>query len=108
MRLLGIAAGFGMQVVAMGGALGMLLSRWPQLDIDLRCVGIGCAMYLGWKLLHSRHAGAGGGNAPLSFGEVAALQFLSPTAWLLSLATATLFLPPPLQQVLTDGFPGRI
>jgi threonine/homoserine/homoserine lactone efflux protein len=107
MRLLGIAAGFGMQVVAVGGGLGMLLSRWPQLNIDLQWVGIGCAAYLGWKLLRSQQAGTGGGE-PLSFGEVAALQFLSPSAWLLSLAATTLFLPPPLQQVLSGGFPGRI
>lgn len=107
MKLLGIAAGFGIQVVAVGGGLGMLQARWPQLDIDLRWLGIGCAAYLSWKLLRSRQAGAGGGEA-LTFDEVAALQLLNPTAWLLSLATATLFLPPPLQQVLSGGFPGRI
>jgi threonine/homoserine/homoserine lactone efflux protein len=107
MKFLGIAAAFGIQVIAMGGGLGMLLARWPQLDRDLQWLGIGCASYLGWKLLRSRHAGLGGGE-PLTFGEVAALQLLNPTAWLLSLATATLFLPPPLQQVLSGGFPGRI
>jgi threonine/homoserine/homoserine lactone efflux protein len=108
MRLLGIAAGFGIQVVAMGGGLGMLLARWPQLDSDLQWLGIGCASYLGWKLLRSRHARTGGDRQPLTFGEVAALQLLNPMAWLLSLAMATLFLPPPLQQVLSGGFPGRI
>jgi threonine/homoserine/homoserine lactone efflux protein len=108
MKLLGIAAGFGIQVVATGGGLGMVQARWPQLDIDLQWLGIGCASYLGWKLLRSRHAGTGGGGELLTFGEVAALQLLNPAAWLLSLATATLLLPPPLQQVLSGGFPGRI
>jgi len=108
MKLLGIAAGFAIQVVAVGGGLGLLLARWPQLDIDLHWLGTACAAYLGGKLLHSRHAGTGGGGEPLTFGEVAALQFLNPTAWLVSVAAATLFLPPPLQQVLAGAFAGRI
>ena len=108
MRHLGIAAGFGIQVLAVCAALGMLLACMPHLGSALQWIGAGCAVYLGWRLLRSRDVRAACGGAPLTFSEVAAVQFLNPRAWLTSLAAATLFLPPELEQVLTGAFPGRI
>jgi threonine/homoserine/homoserine lactone efflux protein len=108
MKILGIAAGFGIQVIAVGAGLGMLMARWPQIGIELRWLGAGCASYLGWRLLRSRRGSSRCGVELLSFGEVAARQFLNPVAWLISLVTGTLLLPPYLHQVLTCGVAGRI
>ena len=107
-RLLGCAAGFGLQGIAVCGALGLLLARWPHLAMALQWLGIGSALYLGWQTLHSRTAGGACNGGPATFCEVAARQFLNPRAWLICLVAATLLLPAPLQRVLTGGFPGTI
>ena len=107
-RLLGIAAGFGIQLVAAAGAVALLLARWPSLYHALHWLGAGCALYLGWQRVRGSHAAGPTGAGPLSFWEVAALQFLNHRAWLISLTGATLLLPPDLEQVLTGSFPGTI
>ena len=105
---LGAAAVFGIQVVAVCGGLGMLLTRSPQLHGTLQSAGAGCLLYLGWRLLRRRGAGSLGGRSVSTFGEAAALQFLSPKAWLMALAAATLLLPVQWEQVLAAGYSGGI
>ena len=106
--LLGAAAVFGIQLVAICGGLGMLLAHWPQLYIALQCAGAGCLLYLGWQLLRPHSQGSGSAGQLFTFWESASLQFLSPRTWLMSLAAATLLLPPQLEQLLTDGPIGTI
>lgn len=105
--LLGAAAVFGIQVVAVGGGLGVLLARSPPLHGALRYTGAGCLLYLGWQLLRQRRAGCASGTQGNTFGE-AALQFLSPKGWLMSLAVVTLLLPAQWEQVLAGSYAGRI
>jgi len=105
---LGTAAVFGIQVDAVGGALGLLLTHSPQVHGVLQCTGAGCLLYLGGRLLRPRH-GVRRAAAPFSsFGEAATLQFLNPKAWLMSLAAATLLLPAQWQHVLAGGYAGTI
>jgi threonine/homoserine/homoserine lactone efflux protein len=107
-RLLGLVAGLGMQVIAVGGALSVLLARWPQLYMALPWVGTGCALYLGWLWVRPGSVRSSCGGEPLAFGDVAALQFMNPRTWLISVTGATLLLPPALKQVLSGAFPGTI
>jgi threonine/homoserine/homoserine lactone efflux protein len=106
--LLGAAAVFGIQVIAVCGALGLLLTRAPQLHLALQCTGGACLLYLGWQLLRQRSAGSASGAAFSTFGEAAARQFLNPKAWLMSLTAATLLLPAQWEQVLAGGYTGMI
>jgi threonine/homoserine/homoserine lactone efflux protein len=108
MACLGAAAVFAIQFVAVRGGLGLLLTRWPLLQVALQYGGAACLPYLGWQLLRQRGAGPGTAGEPLTFWEAAALQFLNPKAWLMSLAAATLLLPLQLEQVMADGYSGRI
>ncbi len=105
---LGAAAVFGIQVVAVCGGVGVLMTRSPPLHGVLQCAGAACLLYLGWQLLRERSAGSAGGIPYRTFGEAAALQFLSPRGWLMSLATVTLLLPAQWEQVLADGYSGAI
>jgi threonine/homoserine/homoserine lactone efflux protein len=105
---LAAAAVFGIQVVAVCGALAPLLTRAPQLHNALQCTGAASLLYLGWRLLRRRSPPGGSEVSFSSFGEAAALQFLNPKAWLMSLAATTLLLPAPWQQVLAGGYAGTI
>jgi threonine/homoserine/homoserine lactone efflux protein len=108
MAFLGAATVFGIQVVAVCGGLDILLTRWPQLQIALQCLGVGCLLYLGRRLLRPRLAGSGNGGELITFWEAASRRYLDPQSWLMSLAAATLLLPLQLEQVLADGYVGTI
>jgi threonine/homoserine/homoserine lactone efflux protein len=107
-QLLGIAAGFAIQTVALCAGLGMLLSRWPDLQGILHAMAAACLVYLGWQLLRARSATAGAAGEPMLFWEAAARQFLNPWAWFISATAAMLLLPLALEQVLTAGYTGAI
>jgi threonine/homoserine/homoserine lactone efflux protein len=103
-HILGVTCGFGTQVAAVCCGLGVLFTRWPQLQTALKWVGAGYLLYLGWQLLRARGAGAGAAGKPVTFAEAAAFQYLNPKAWVMSLTAATLFLPPQLGQFLATSF----
>src|SRR5580658_6765606 len=103
-HILGISCGFGAQVAAVCGGLGIVFTRWPQLHLALKWVGAGYLLFLGWQMLRSRSAQAGNAGKPITFVEAAAFQFLNPKAWVISLTAATLFLPPQLGQFLASGY----
>jgi threonine/homoserine/homoserine lactone efflux protein len=103
-HILGIVCGFGTQVAAVCGGLGVLFIRWPQLHTTLKWVGAGYLLYLGWQLLRARGRASGAAGKPVTFTEAAAFQYLNPKAWVMSLTAATLFLPPQLGQVLASSY----
>jgi threonine/homoserine/homoserine lactone efflux protein len=107
-HLLGVSCGFGVQVAAVCGGLGVLFIRWPQLQTALKWVGAAYLLYLGWQMLRTRAGSAASAGKPLTFAEAAAFQFLNPKAWVISLTAATLFLPPQLGQVLGSGYVASI
>lgn len=107
-HILGISFGFGAQVAAVCGGLGILFTRWPQLQLALKWVGAGYLLFLGWQMLRSGAGQAGNAGKPITFAEAAAFQFLNPKAWVMSLTAATLFLPPELGQGLASGYVASI
>jgi threonine/homoserine/homoserine lactone efflux protein len=107
-QLLGIAAGFALQTIALCAGLGMILVRWPGLHGALQAMAAAGVMYLGWQMLRRRGAPVGAGGDPASFWEAAARQFLNPRAWLISATAAMLCLPMALEPVLMAGYTGAI
>lgn len=103
-HILGVSCGFGTQVAAVCCGLGVLFTRWPQLQMALKWVGAAYLLYLGWQLLRARGGAAGTAGKPITFAEAAAFQYLNPKAWVMSLTAATLFLPPQLGQLPATGF----
>jgi threonine/homoserine/homoserine lactone efflux protein len=92
-HMLGICAGFALQLLAVCAGLGAIFSRWPQLQDGLRWAGAAYLVYLGWRLLAPADADARHDPRPVKFLEAAAFQFLNPKAWVMNLTAATLFLP---------------
>src|SRR5271165_2490377 len=88
-QLLGIAAGFAIQTLALCAGLGMILMRWPELQGALQGMAAGAASYLLWQL------GGGGGVRRGSAGDpgfwgAAARHFLHPRAGLRAATAAVL------------------
>src|ERR1700727_3082921 len=64
-HILGISCGFGVQVAAVCGGLGILFTRWPQLHWGLKWVGAAYLLYLGRQLLRAAGPGAAGARQPV-------------------------------------------
>ncbi len=103
-HILGVTCGFGTLVAAACCGLGVVFSRWPQLQTALKWVGAAYLLYLGWQLLRARGGAASEAGKPVTFAEAAAFQYLNPKAWVMALTAATLFLPPQVAQLLAIGF----
>jgi threonine/homoserine/homoserine lactone efflux protein len=92
-HMLGICVGFSVQLLAVCAGLGVIFTRWPQLQAVLRWAGAAYLIYLGWRLLRAGEAKAAQAPKPVTFIEAAVFQFLNPKAWVMTLTAATLFLP---------------
>jgi threonine/homoserine/homoserine lactone efflux protein len=103
-HMLGICAGFALQMLAVCAGLGAIFARWPRLQDGLRWLGAAYLVYLGWRLLRPAAAEAGRAPRPLTFLEAAAFQFLNPKAWVMNLTAATLFLPRELGPAAAAGY----
>jgi threonine/homoserine/homoserine lactone efflux protein len=103
-HLLGICTGFSVQLLAVCAGLGVIFTRWPELQTVLRWAGAAYLVYLGWRLLRAGEAKAAQAPKPVTFIEAAAFQFLNPKAWVMTLTAATLFLPPELGLLLAGPY----
>jgi threonine/homoserine/homoserine lactone efflux protein len=103
-HMLGICAGFALQMLAVCAGLGAIFSRWPHLQDGLRWLGAAYLLWLGWRLLRPAQADARKAPRPLTFLEAAAFQFLNPKAWVMNLTAATLFLPRELGAAAAAGY----
>jgi threonine/homoserine/homoserine lactone efflux protein len=103
-HILGIVAGFTVQLLAVCAGLSALFSRWPALQTTLSWVGALYLLYLGWRLLGSGDARARERARPVRFVEAAMFQFLNPKAWVMSITSATLFLPQEVGLLLRGAY----
>lgn len=103
-HILGIVCGFTVQLLAVCAGLSALFSRWPALQTTLSWVGALYLLHLGWRLLKSSAARAHGQARPVRFFEAAMFQFLNPKAWVMSITSATLFLPQELGLLLRGAY----
>jgi threonine/homoserine/homoserine lactone efflux protein len=103
-HLLGIVCGFTVQLLTVCAGLSALFSRWPALQTTLSWVGALYLLYLGWRLLSSSAARAHAQARPVRFFEAAMFQFLNPKAWVMSITSATLFLPQELGVLLRGAY----
>lgn len=92
-HLLGAAAGTGLQTWLLASGLAELFVRHPLLHRALAWVGGAYLLWLGWRLvgaaaLHDRPAGP-----PLRWRQALTLQAVNAKAWMMALATSSLFLP---------------
>jgi threonine/homoserine/homoserine lactone efflux protein len=94
-HMLGISVGVAVQLIAVCAGLGALFTRWPFFQTVLSWVGAAYLVFMGWKLLRSSAIAPSAAAAePITFWQAVLFQFLNPKAWVMTLTTAALFLPP--------------
>jgi threonine/homoserine/homoserine lactone efflux protein len=91
----GVSLGFGflMFVVALG--LGAVFERYQAVEWTLKGLGAAYLAYLAWKIFRTTGVeSADGADAPLTFLQAAAFQWVNPKAWVMgTTATSTLLDP---------------
>jgi len=91
-QILGIMAGLGALLLAVGLGLGALLTAVPALGIVLKGLGAAWLLTLAWRIATARGLGAGAEVAkPISFAEAAAFQLINPKAWIAALSAMAVY-----------------
>ncbi|PHY12647.1 lysine transporter LysE [Caulobacter sp. B11] len=94
LHILGISAGLGVMVVAMGWGLSGVFKTFPILHEILKWVGAAYLLWLAWKIatakgIHDKDVG----GQPMTFLQAAGFQWLNPKAWAMALGAATTYTP---------------
>lgn len=94
-HLFGVTVGHTAQTLAVCAGLGAIFLSWPGLQTALQWIGAAYLVYMGWRLLGSGSSDPNSATRarPITFLEAAAFQLLNPKAWVMSLTTASLFMP---------------
>ena len=94
LHILGISAGLGVMVVAMGWGLSSVFKTFPVLHEILKWVGAAYMLWLAWKIATATgindKAAAG---QPMTFLEAAGFQWLNPKAWAMAIGAVTTYAP---------------
>ncbi|WP_421739176.1 LysE family translocator [Caulobacter sp.] len=94
LHILGISAGLGVMVVAMGWGLSGVFRTLPVLHEVLKWVGAAYMLWLAWKIATTTgiNEKAAGGR-PMTFLQAAGFQWLNPKAWAMAVGAATTYTP---------------
>jgi threonine/homoserine/homoserine lactone efflux protein len=91
--LLGVAAGMGVLMFAVGFGLGTVLLGDPILSTGVRWCGVAVLCWLAWKIATAAPAGVTAtGGRPIGFLGATALQWVNPKSWLVCASAAATFL----------------
>ncbi|MBU4436575.1 MAG: LysE family translocator [Alphaproteobacteria bacterium] len=94
LHILGISAGLGVMVVAMGWGLSGVFKALPVLHQVLRWVGAAYLLWLAWKIATAKGVSdKTAGGRPMTFLQAAGFQGLNPKAWAMALGAATTYTP---------------
>jgi threonine/homoserine/homoserine lactone efflux protein len=92
-HMIGIGFGAASQTALMCLGLGVVFQKYPLIHQTLTWVCTAYLLYLTWRLLTAGKMGMGAEAKPMTFLEGAAFQFINPKAWVMSVTTASVFLP---------------
>ncbi|UIJ70505.1 LysE family translocator [Aurantimonas sp. HBX-1] len=94
-HMCGIAFGFCLLLLSVGFGLGALLTAYPPLHLALKIAGGAYLLYLAWRIATARSVKDGGGRqAPMTFLEAAAFQWVNPKAWVLAVTAMAIYTDP--------------
>ncbi|MFZ0269019.1 LysE family translocator [Caulobacter sp.] len=94
LHILGISAGLGVMVLAMGLGLGGVFKAWPMLHEVLRWAGGAYMLWLAWKIATTSAISEKDAAArPMTFLQAAAFQWVNPKAWAMALTAASTYTP---------------
>ena len=94
LHILGISAGLGVMVVAMGWGLSGVFKTFPILHEILKWAGAAYMLWLAWKIATATGINDKSATGQrMTFLEAAAFQWLNPKAWAMALGAATTYTP---------------
>jgi threonine/homoserine/homoserine lactone efflux protein len=94
-HLCGVSLGLAPMLVGIGLGLGRLFAQFPLLYSLLHWAGMAYLLWLAWKIARSGAvSGAAPKQAPMSFLQAAAFQWLNPKCWMMVFGALTTYLPP--------------
>lgn len=91
--LAGIQGGFALMFFMVSLGLGQLFDVLPLLKSVIKYAGAAFLVWFAWKIATSPIAKSSAEARSLSFLEGAAFQFLNPKAWIICLASVSVYLP---------------
>ena len=92
-HMLGISIGVGIQIVLVAGLLAWVMTWLDALRLPLVFIGCGYLLWLAWRQARAGQPGSSEKSRPLGFFGAALFQWVNPTAWMMVLNAAILFLP---------------
>lgn len=94
LHILGISAGLGVMVVAMGWGLSGVFRAFPLLHEILKWVGAAYMLWLAWKIATAKGVNdKTAAGRPMTFLQAAGFQWLNPKAWAMAIGAATTYTP---------------
>lgn len=94
-HVLGITFGFGVMLALCAVGIGSLILAVPAIHVVLKVFGSGYLLYLAWQLRNMAFKQEDQANVkPISFLGAAMFQFVNPKAWVMTVTSASAFLPP--------------
>ena len=92
-HILGISLGFGFMIFCVGIFLGEIFQQSKLLREILRWAGVGLLIYVAWRTATAHQIGSqDAGRQPFTFLQAAAIQWLNPKGWAMSIAVTSQFI----------------
>ena len=91
-HFLGICLGFPAMVAAIGFGLSTLFSKFPQIHLVIKILGITYLLYLAWKIATTDTQSTNNKNSkPFTFWQAAFFQWVNPKAWVMAIGAIAAF-----------------
>jgi threonine/homoserine/homoserine lactone efflux protein len=91
-HMLGIAIGFPVMLLAVGGGLSSAFEAYPILHRVLKLAGVAYLLFLAWKIATTGRPAAGSArDKPLSFLQAALFQWVNVKAWIIAIGAVTTY-----------------
>jgi threonine/homoserine/homoserine lactone efflux protein len=90
----GVVIGIGLLMFLVAFGLGGILLASPALFLLLKLSGIGFLFWLAWQIASAGHSDATAERQPLGFVGAAALQWINPKSWLVSVSAVSAYAHP--------------
>lgn len=91
-HFLGICLGFPAMVAAIGFGLSTIFTKFPQIHLVIKILGVSYLLYLAWKIATTDTKTTNSEQSkPLTFLQAAVFQWVNPKAWVMAIGAIAAF-----------------